>query len=182
VRRLIDFLTGTWAFSTAVNQARIGFFGFSRGGYTGLTLIGADADWTFATNFASSIRHGSSARRSSRENFPRRRLHTTAPFFSAETLASINVPVQLWASEYGGDGVVPQDVAEVHEELRTQQDYRVVPNAGHFAFAAPCSVEMSAQAPELCSDVAGFDRFAFHERFNADVVDFFRATLGKSKE
>jgi len=32
--------------------------------------------------------------------------------------------------------------------------------------------------PEICADPLGFDRAAFHEQFNADVLAFFRANLG----
>jgi predicted dienelactone hydrolase len=32
-----------------IDADRIGFFGFSRGGYTGLVLVGANPDWALAT-------------------------------------------------------------------------------------------------------------------------------------
>ena len=34
-----------------IDPERIGFFGFSRGGYTGLVLIGANPDWSGASEF-----------------------------------------------------------------------------------------------------------------------------------
>jgi predicted dienelactone hydrolase len=34
-----------------IDPQRIGFFGFSRGGYTGLVAIGANPDWAAATTF-----------------------------------------------------------------------------------------------------------------------------------
>jgi predicted dienelactone hydrolase len=191
VVRLIDYLTGVSLFSVNIDQTRIGFFGFSRGGYTGLALIGADADWAVATTFCRQ-RSWRLCRQVLKKDFPATPLahdprikaavlaDPPAPFFSAKTLASIKVPVQLWASEYGGDGVAPQDVVAIHEELRTQQDYRMVPNARHFAFFTPCSVEMAALAAEACSDATGFDRPAFHQHFNADVVGFFLTMLDRS--
>jgi predicted dienelactone hydrolase len=53
----------------------------------------------------------------------------------------------------------------------------VVPNAGHFAFLAPCTPALAAAAPEICRDPAGFDRAAFHREFNPAVVAFFKAKL-----
>lgn len=190
VKRLIDYLTGTSAFSANIAQARIGFFGFSRGAYTGLVLIGADADWAAATTYCQQSTW-KVCPQVLRRDFPATPLvhdprikaavlaDPPAQFFSAVSLASINVPVQLWASEYGGDGVALRYVATIHEALRTQQDYRIVSNAGHFAFLTPCPAEMSARVPDICSDAPGFDRRAFHKLFNAAVVDFLRTTLGR---
>ena len=50
-----------------------------------------------------------------------------AVFFTARNLAAVNVPVQLWASEYGGDGVTPEGVAAVGNSLAAKHEYRVVP-------------------------------------------------------
>jgi hypothetical protein len=33
----------------------------------------------------------------------------------------------------------------------------------------------------LCEDPPGFDRDAFHERFNGEVVRFFKAELGVAR-
>jgi predicted dienelactone hydrolase len=114
VKRLIDYLTGASAFSAHVDKARIGFFGFSRGGYTGLTLIGADADWAVAITFCQQHLLWQLCPQVLKGDFPTAPLaHDSrikaavladppAPFFSAKSLASINVPVQLWASENVG--------------------------------------------------------------------------------
>jgi predicted dienelactone hydrolase len=89
----------------------------------------------------------------------------------------VSVPVQLWSSEFGGDGVTPASVAAVRHDLAAAPDWHLVDGAGHFAFLTPCQPEMANALPELCRDKAGFDRVAFHARFNADVVAFFRAHL-----
>ncbi|MBR1128200.1 dienelactone hydrolase [Bradyrhizobium iriomotense] len=192
VRRVIDFLIHTSAFAATIDSNRIGFFGFSRGGYTGLALLGGDADWVIGTTFCQEHPLYQLCRRVLSNDVPAEPLahdprikaaalaDPPAPFFSSRSLASINVPVQLWASEFGGDGVVLQDVSAVHQKLGSQQDYRIVPNAGHFAFFAPCTAELSAQASEICADAAGFDRPAFHKQLDASIVDFFRTTLSRS--
>ena len=100
-------------------------------------------------------------------------------FFTAESLASVEVPVQLWASEHGGDGVTDRGVAAVDRNLSARHEYHVVPNSGHFAFLIPCPAALAKAVPEICTDTPGFDRVAFHKQFNAEVLAFFRAQLGE---
>ncbi|MGJ0223607.1 hypothetical protein ACQUZK_09425, partial [Streptococcus pyogenes] len=52
-------------------------------------------------------------------------------------------------------------------------EHRQVKGAGHFAFLAPCSSRLAELAPGVCRDAAAFDRRAFHENFNREVVKFF---------
>ena len=101
-----------------------------------------------------------------------------AVFFTPDSLGAVKVPVQLWASERGGDGVAPESVAAVDRSLRAKHEYRVVPNSSHFAFLIPCPPALAKAVPEICTDAPGFDRAAFRRRFNADVLAFFRAQLG----
>jgi len=88
------------------------------------------------------------------------------------------VPIQLWASELGGDGVTPHNVAAVDSGLPIKHEYHVVPNSAHFAFLAPCPPALAQARPEICTDAPGFDRGTFHQQFDADVLAFFRAQLG----
>ena len=104
-----------------------------------------------------------------------------AVFFTADSFAAVEVPVHLWASEYGGDGVAPESVAAVHRSLPARHESHVVANAGHFAFLIPCSPALAKNRPEVCTDAPGFDRGAFHKQFNADVLAFFRTHLGNPK-
>jgi len=187
IKRVIDFMVGASPFAARIDPDRIGFFGFSRGGYTGLVLIGANPDWASAT---AACRHFASfaCGQILRQEFPVEPLthdprikaavlaDPLAPLFNADSLKPVRVPVQLWASERGGDGVSPHDVAAVDKNLPAKHQYRVVINAGHFAFVPPCP---PAAAPEFCSDAPGFDRVAFHAQFNADVLAFFRTHLTK---
>jgi len=101
-----------------------------------------------------------------------------AVFFTGDSRASVTVPVQLWASEFGGDGVTERQVAAVDKTLPAVHEYHVVPNSEHFAFLIPCPRTLAEAVPEICTDAPGFDRAAFHRRFNAAVLSFFHATLG----
>jgi predicted dienelactone hydrolase len=188
IKRMIDFMLGTSPANSVVDPTRIGFFGFSRGGYTGLAVVGADADWTKATEYC-----GASPARGCQQvrdrDFPAEPIphdprikaaviaDPLAIFFTAETLAPIRVPVQLWASELGGDGVFLRDVAPLDTKLTAPHEFHVVRNAGHFAFFL-CPSGLSATVPSLCTDPNGFDRAAFHRELNAAVVAFLRDKLG----
>jgi predicted dienelactone hydrolase len=94
-----------------------------------------------------------------------------------EGLAGITVPVQLWRGDSDELLPHPRHAQNVYDGLPQRPDYRVVPNAGHFAFLAPCTPAFANIAPEACRDPAGFDRAAFHREFNTAVVAFFKAKL-----
>src|SRR5205085_1025913 len=98
-------------------------------------------------------------------------------FFTTTSFDNVRVPIQLWRSEQGGDGVTPDSVAAVADELPVRTAVRTVPNARHFAFLPPCPDEVAQTAKEICTDRPGFDREAFHREFNAQVLEFFRHAL-----
>jgi predicted dienelactone hydrolase len=187
IKRLIDFMVGASPAASKIDPQRIGFFGFSLGGYTGLVAIGADPDWAIA-----------SCRRSSAipicEQILRRQFRVQplthdqrikaavvadplSDLFAADSFAAVKIPVQLWASERGGDGVTPESVAAVDRGLPSKHEYHVVPNSGHFAFLTPCPPALAEARPELCTDAPGLDRVAFHKQLDAAVLAFFRTYL-----
>ena len=190
IKRLVDFMLKGSPAAAKIDPQRIGFFGFSRGGYTGLVVAGAEPDWP-----AVAVRCTGSPRPICQDilnkEYP---AHATddprikaaviadplALFFTPDSFAAVQVPIQLWASEKGGDGVEPHDVAKVDKNLPAPHEYHVVPNSAHFAFLTPCPPELAEKRPELCTDPPGFDRVAFHKQLDADVLAFFRAHLGGS--
>ncbi|WGR68234.1 MULTISPECIES: hypothetical protein [unclassified Bradyrhizobium] len=186
--RLLDFMLKDWKDREAIDPSRIGFFGFSKGGYTGLVLEGATFDFqrtasycTDNSRFCQQVRSGDVL-----QNLPsdiRIRaavLADPAPTvaFTKNTLSPIHIPLQVWRSEIGAKdrGVDPEGVARVLNALPGQPQVHIVP-AGHFAFLPPCSPELAANLPRFCTDPAGFDRAAFHRDFNASVLRFFREHL-----
>ncbi len=158
------------------------------GGYTGLVLIGGNPDWASDTDLCpqSSFHWCEQIRR---KDFPAQPLahdprikaaviaDPLAVFFAPDSFAAVRAPVQLWASEYGGDGMSPESVAAVGRSLPARHEYNLVPNAGHFAFLIPCPPALAKARPDVCTDAPVFDRAAFHKRFNADVLAFFRTHL-----
>jgi predicted dienelactone hydrolase len=187
--RLLDFMLKDWKDRAAIDPARIGLFGFSKGGYTGLVLIGATLDFQraalYCTNnsrFCEQVRSGDVP-----QNLPHDGrikaavIADSAPTvaFTKNTLAAIHIPLQVWRSELGARDrrVDAEGVARVANSLPGQPEIHVVP-AGHFAFLPPCSPEFAANLPRFfCTDPVGFDRAAFHREFNANVVRFLREHL-----
>jgi predicted dienelactone hydrolase len=193
IKRLISFMVRASAAASNIDPRRIGFFGFSAGGYTGLVLLGADPDWaTVLCRFSSATRActrtlGKAFQARPLAPEPRIKAAVIADppgvgiSFTPDSFGAVKQPIQLWASETGGRGlpnivVTPESVAAVNRSLVKKHEYHVVPNAGHFAFLI-CGPSIKA-VPEFCKDAPGFNRVAFHKQFNADVLGFFRAQLG----
>jgi predicted dienelactone hydrolase len=185
--RLLDFVLDDWKDKAVVDPARIGLFGFSKGGYTGLALIGAAPDFarfargcTDATLFCEQIRSGET-RSPPTDSRVRAAVIADPPsgFFTKDNLAAIKIPLQFWRAELKSADVDvdPAGTARIARSLPGKPDIHSVP-ASHFAFLAPCSPELAAALPRICTDSpAGFDRTAFHRDFNASVVQFFREHL-----
>jgi len=183
VKRLIDFMLGAWSDAPRIDPLRIGFFGFSRGGYTGLVIAGATPDFQHAhvrcPNPSAPVCAGQPAPVWTHDGRVRAIvIADPLSFFpTRDSLKDVKVPLQLWASERGGDGVQPEDVAAVARDLPVRPDFRVVPGTAHFAFLTPCSPGLAKRVPQICTDDAGFDRVAFHQKFDAEVLAFFRTHL-----
>jgi predicted dienelactone hydrolase len=186
--RLLDFILNDWKDKAALDPARIGFFGFSKGGYTGLVLGGATLDFqrfatycTDDTQFCAQIRSGDVPRDLPQDSRIKAAVladPAMSVVFTSQTLAGIGIPLQVWRSALGEKsvGIDPEGVARVARSLPGKPDIHVVP-AGHFAFLPPCSPQFAARLPRYCTDPAGFDRIAFHRDFDASIVDFFRQHL-----
>ena len=183
--RLLDFMLNDWKGRAAIDPARIGLFGFSKGGYTGLVLAGARPDFDrFAryckdtTGACGQLHDGETPPDPPHDARIRAAVIVDAPseVFTQENLAAITIPLQFWRSELGGGGVGPSGTARLASSLPGEPDIHVSP-AGHFAFLAPCSPQFAASLPRFCTDPPGFDRTAFHHEFDASIVGFFGAHL-----
>jgi hypothetical protein len=84
----------------------------------------------------------------------------------------------IWSSELGGAGGARDGGASVSRKLPAQPIPHLVAHAGHWAFLAPCSAGQAAGNARICVDAPEFDRAAFHQSFNAELVAFFRAQFG----
>lgn len=191
MKRLTDYMLSAWPQRAQLDADKVGFFGYSRGGYTGLVAIGAKPDWTLRPDLCPPLSMRPLCGEIRRNEIPA----TPAPdpriraavivdplsVFDAKGLGQVNTPVQLWASALGGDGVTPQSVEMLRTGLPRAPDWQVAAHARHYAFLAPCSPALAEVAPDICRDAPGFDRAAFHKDFNAQVVPFFQRHIAAAK-
>jgi predicted dienelactone hydrolase len=194
IKALVDYMLASWPHHDLLDAKRIGMFGFSAGGFTALVAIGGVPDMTRVAPYCAAHADDWGCRRAkefapSTPAPPAAFVHDprivaaviAAPAigysFTAEALAGIKVPIQLWRGD--SDELLPHPfhAQSIYDGLPAKPEYHVVPNAGHFAFLAPCTPMLERYAPEICRDPPGFDRVAFHREFNRDVVAFFKAKL-----
>ncbi len=193
IKRTVDFMLTDFAQSARIDPERIGFFGFSQGGYTGLVAAGAEPDFgslppRCADPKAIGCPQGKKAHSRKKAPLPRTLTHEprikamvvadplSVVFQTPETLKDVTIPLQIWGSELGGgNGAAPEEVAGLVDVLPEKTDFRIVPNSVHMSFLTVCP--KLDPVPEVCIDAPGFDRAAFHERFNSQVVAFFRQNL-----
>jgi predicted dienelactone hydrolase len=94
-------------------------------------------------------------------------------FFTAESFSDVTVPVQLWASETGFDGVDPKAIETINAALKMPHTLNRIENSQHFSFVRVCAAGVADQEPVVCNDPPGFDREQFHIRLNSSVAEFF---------
>ncbi|MBR0788273.1 alpha/beta hydrolase [Bradyrhizobium manausense] len=187
--RLLDFMLKDWKDRAVIDPAKVGFFGFSLGGATGFILMGTRPDFARVASLCKETTGGCAELHNGvtpPEPIRDERIRTAvivdpAPgTLTRENLAVVKVPFQFWRSQFGGPGVGDgSGTARVADGLPGKPEIHVVP-AGHFAFLAPCSAELAAAIPRICTDTpAGFDRAGFHREFNAAVVKYFGEQLGE---
>lgn len=188
---VVTHMAGPWN-PGAVAANRIGVFGFSAGGFTVLTAAGGVPDFTRVgphcdahPDFFDCRLIGAAAQAAAplvrRPTIPLRALVVAAPAlgfaFGPGSLDAVTIPVQLWQA--GQDAILPAPfyVEPVRAALTPAPEFHRVEGAGHFDFLAPCNEGLARTAPVICTSAPGFDRAAFHARFNAEVVRFLTEAL-----
>ena len=194
IRRLIDYMLDRWSDRARLDRDNIGFFGFSRGGYTGLVLVGANPDLQAGLVLCAPIPAAPACQQirantdlpTSFTHDPRIKAAVIAdpgfgPMFTRTSLRDVSVPIQLWASQRSDEdpsiGVRPEYIEAIRDNLPGKPDFHFVENAGHYAFLVPCPPPLAAMLPQLCNDHAGFDRVAFHQQLDAAVLSFLQQHL-----
>lgn len=194
VSRVIDHMLSTWEGRAAIDAQRIGMFGHSAGGFTTLAIVGGVPDFTtigpmcrqYPGDFVCQLMASSDSPVAAPATIAVADTRIKAAVvaapalgftFSPHGLKDVKVPMQLWRAE--NDTLVPHPryAEAVRMALTEAPDYRVVSNAGHYDFLAPCSEALASIAPAICTSAAGFDRAAFHVGFGAAIVKFFEKTL-----
>lgn len=188
VKRAIDYVIAASPLAAAIDPDRIGIYGFSRGGYTALVAIGANPDFALGLPFCRE-RTDKVCDQIRAQEYPKTPLthdhrikaaviaDPVSTFFTAQGLADITIPVQLWGSEKGGDGVEPKTVEAINTMLKAPHTFTKVEHTQHFSFLTVCPTQIAETQPVLCQDPPELDRAQFHQQFNDALTRFFRANL-----
>jgi len=192
IKRVLDWLMLHPQAGLDIDRNRIGFFGFSRGGYTGLVLAGALPD--FHHPEFPCLEKIPLCQEISDNNIPphpagyepRIKAFVLADplsfFTDKSSLKAVKAPIQLWSSALGGMGVAPKNVAAIAQNLPAMPEFHHVPNSTHMSFIFPCTQAFAkTNPPSVCTDPPGFDRTEFHKNFNAEMLKFFRKNLSQSR-
>ena len=190
VSKAIDFMLTRWDGHGRLAPDRIGIFGFSAGATTALVSIGGVPDLArLAPHCAARPEFVCAIVPAAAGAAPGEPPHWThdrriaaaviaAPglgfLFEPGGLAGVRAPVQLWVG--AADETVPYETngGVVRRLLPQAPDFQRVEDAVHLSFLAPCTAQ---SPPPICQDRPGFDRAAFHQRFNQSVIAFFRQHL-----
>jgi predicted dienelactone hydrolase len=193
IARVDDYLLTRWMGRGHLDPGRIGVFGFSAGGTTGLVAVGGAPDMARVAPHCAAgpefvcrlLKPGAFAAPPAAAEWvhdPRLKAAViVAPgfgfAFAPDGLSAVKAPVQLWQG--AADTAVPlaTNAAVVHGLLPPTTELHLVPRAGHVSFVTPCGVMRPLMPKDICSDQPGFDRKAFHKGFNKAVVAFFDANL-----
>ncbi|WP_374673253.1 alpha/beta hydrolase family protein [Ideonella sp.] len=193
MRATLDHVLGRWTGHGHIDAAKVGVFGFSAGGFTALTTVGARPDLgrigahcaqapelvcDLLTRARSPLMQAP-ASAGAWEGDPRvKAAVVVAPglgfTFAGEALAGVRVPVQLWTGAADRNVPTASNAAVVATGLGQRAELHEVPGAGHFTFLAPCGL---FGPPMLCADGPGIEREKLHADMNAAVADFFARTL-----
>ncbi len=193
---LITHMLGSWQHRAALDPRRVGAFGFSAGGFTVLAAAGGRPDLTRMARHCADHPGFFDCGMVKAHPLPNpvwtapgdRRIKAVvaaAPAlgftFGRAGLSDVTMPVQLWRADKDAVLPAPFYADAVRADLPRPPEFHAVAGAGHFDFLAPCSA--GGPLARICTS-EGFDRPAFHTRFNAEVVRFFShhlAARGKAR-
>jgi len=169
--------------------------GHSNGGYTALAVAGArpspGAAGAHCREHPDDARFcgsgGAAAREAARKvgslpelRDPRVRsivlMAPNAAPFTDDALARVTVPALVYAAEKDDLTRVPYHAERVAKTLPWAECV-LVKGAGHFSFVTSFPTALKIVAGEGARDPKGFDRDAFHQVMNREIVGFFNRTL-----
>jgi predicted dienelactone hydrolase len=192
---LIDAILANPTFGPLIDRGRIGMAGHSAGGFTALEIAGAIPNVALSSAYQEAVPNDPLQQRADAAKPFRRRpdlqpisdprvraIFLMAPaigyLLDRASLANVRVPVRLYRA--GADEILinPWHAERIAQLLPVRPEYVVFAGAGHFVFLAPCTAALATIAPPICTDPPGIDRAAIHARLNAEMIDFFRRSLG----
>jgi predicted dienelactone hydrolase len=196
-KAVLDWVLSSWPGRLNLNPRRIGVFGFSLGGFTGLVLLGGTPEIARMAQLCDSNPSAHECAFIKNAHGDQLSPSTEAPLwihdarvkaaviaapaagylFGPGDLREVSMPIQLWRVENDNQAPDAWNGGLIQDSLKAHPDSHLVRGADHFVFLAPCSDALAAAAAQICEDPPGFDRAAFHRAFNQSVVDFFTTRL-----
>jgi predicted dienelactone hydrolase len=196
LKSVLDGLLADENWKDHIDHDRISVFGFSLGGYTALTCVGAkpyvkglrqhirinrEFDTTFS-GYEVIVRDGYEEDYLPVTYDPRyKACISLAPvsggLFPKESLKDITVPVQVFRAERDMILRHPFHATEIRDNLPNGCDFHITEKAGHFSYLSPVLEEHKETLGELANDVPGFDRQAEHDKMHQLMLTFLHKAL-----
>lgn len=192
---LEDFINKS-KWSAHIDLHRIAILGFSLGGFTALTCVGAKP-------YVAGVKHHIRANREFdpifsgyevivRDGYDEAYLPVTptprfkaciamAPvsggLFPKDSLKDVKVPVQLFRAEHDMILRSPFHCDQIRENLPQSPEFHLTKRAGHFSYLCPVREEAKARLGELANDNPGFDRAKAHQEIHQLILTFLNKSL-----
>jgi predicted dienelactone hydrolase len=201
VRNAVDSILADSALGVQVDETAFGMVGFSLGGYTTLSLLGARPS---VAALAQHLRrypddplpvdpgaHGlppdevAQIAADHDAAFPDAYdprfksavlLAPMCALFEDRAFDRVQARLSLYCAEKDAMLREPHHSHRLAKLLAKPPKFTVVPGAGHFSFLCPFPAPLQRELPELALD-DDFDRPAFHTRLNREIEAFFSQTL-----
>ncbi|WP_185732267.1 hypothetical protein [Burkholderia sp. Bp8963] len=202
LRTVVDVVLSDPAFGPLLVPDACGVMGFSLGGYTALSVLGArasvhaladhrrrhpddllpvapdDAGLSPGELDAMLAAHPDAFASEHDARFKAAvLLAPLCALFADADLRAIDVPVSLFCAERDDVLREPYHAHRLAALLPCLRRFECVASAGHFSFLTPFPGALHDELPVLARDAPDFDRGAFHERLNRQIVSFFDDAL-----
>jgi predicted dienelactone hydrolase len=186
--------------STLIDQEKIGFWGHSFGGWTGVSLAGGKFDFNqligackeqtpkdmycngLLTDDISKISLAGSGASYTENRIKAFYLTATGPVrgMTVPSLKAISVPVAFDTAQF--DDVLAPEMNSSWAAKMVPGATEVIRPVGHFAYVPICKPFIGKVVASLiCSDPKGVERSEIHDKVANDVVRFFDKNLGVAR-
>lgn len=193
LRKALDVILNSKKYGNKIDPERIGALGFSIGGHTVLNLIGARSDFNLIREHCSDPsrdpRHCAYGAENAAEvpdqdwgaiTFEKdvrikaaAMINPVGTTFGAGDLDAITIPVFLRGAEKDQILTSPFHAQNIHAQLPTTHDYKIVKTAHHFYFIEPMPWPLRLAGIEAAQDPKGFNRKQVLRSVEKDVVAFY---------
>ncbi|NKB76362.1 MAG: hypothetical protein GKR96_04790 [Gammaproteobacteria bacterium] len=202
ISSIIDSLLQSTQFGPSINTDQIGIFGFSAGGYTAISLLGAPADFQRLVEHCKNrhhmdpVCHHIDGKADEFEkmidtqypdaplNFKDSRICSAvladplAVMFSESALRKIiDLPILLYLPEIQNELAAKFHGQHVFNTLISSGREKIrieqIPGAHHFSFITPFPEKIARSIPKIANDFGDFDREVFHQTLKVAISQFF---------